>query len=219
MKSTTMMIALVLVLSAAAVPCDATLSTHRRAAGTELYRVQPTQKVMPTTTTSTTAHAAGAAVTDFETIDNDAKRALHELMVGGGRQLDGYESSSMEYILSLSYAPIMSMTPPPTMMPTPDGTATKPDGETTDDGSNVAPISTAAGNGSSTKNTNDDFNKPATISVTVFLLIAAMAVTALVVRKYKQRAVLMAASAADDQSTISPSVFSNGSVESLPTPV
>jgi hypothetical protein len=106
--TTTTMIALVLALSAAALRCfasfhlqgkvprDAT-STHRRAAGTELYRVEPTQKVMSTTTT-TTAHAAA---TDVETFDFDANRELRELMVGGGRQLNGYESS-MDYILSLS---------------------------------------------------------------------------------------------------------------------
>jgi hypothetical protein len=41
----TMMIALALALSAA--PSVDAIRTHRRATGTELYRVQPTQKVMP----------------------------------------------------------------------------------------------------------------------------------------------------------------------------
>jgi hypothetical protein len=213
MIATTMMLALLLALS------STEAMIHRRAAGTELYRVQPTQKVMPTTTT--TVHAA----TDFETIDVDAKRALRELMVGG-RQLE--EESSMEYILSLSlsYAPIMSMTPPPTMLPTSDGTRARieedPTDDESDDDNNAAPITTAGNNGS----TNKDFNKPATISVTVFLLIAAMAVTALVVRKYK-RAVMMA-NGSDDLSMVSgPSVFTNvessvgaaGVGQNLPSPI
>jgi hypothetical protein len=177
-------------LAMSALPCEASI---RR-----LYRIQPTQRVMPSSPSSSTNHA------EFEKFDDDAQRALRELMVLPERHLSLEIISSMEF-LSLSYAPIMSMTPPPTMMPTPDGTATMTDESTTVSTYGVAPIT--AGNGR-TKNTTD-FNKPATISVTVFLLIAAMAVTALVIRKYK-RSVMIANGSSDDQSTLSgPSVVSN----------
>jgi hypothetical protein len=62
----TMMIALALALSAA--PSVDAIRTHRRATGTELYRVQPTQKVMPV------ADASPMNAADFEKLDGDAKR-------------------------------------------------------------------------------------------------------------------------------------------------
>jgi hypothetical protein len=116
-----------------------------------------------------------------------------------GRKLEGYYSmvESFEPILSLSYAPIMSMTPAPTYPPEIE--------EDESTGGSAAALNSAAGSVGGNGEANG-FNKPATISVTVFLLIAAVAVTALVVRKYK-RVVMM--SGADDQSIMTGSVFSN----------
>jgi hypothetical protein len=58
----------VLVLALLANPAEAVRTTHRRAAGTELFRVQPTQKVMPLADTTPMNHA------DFESLEGDAKR-------------------------------------------------------------------------------------------------------------------------------------------------
>jgi hypothetical protein len=180
---TTMMIKSIVAtaLALSAVPCEASI---RR-----LYRVQPTQKVMPSSSTSTNNPA------NFEKFDDDAKRALRELMIFPQRHLSVEIISSMEF-LSLSYAPVMSMTPPPTMEP--EEISDVP--TTGNNNGNVAAVNRA---GESKNGATNDFNsnKPAAISVSVFLLIAAMAVTALVVRKYK-RAVLMAANGSDDQSTV-----------------
>jgi hypothetical protein len=199
----------VLVLALSAAPSCEAKATRR------LYRVQPNEKIMP----SHIAASSPSSHADFERFDNDAKRALRELMTfPATRHLLSLDViSSMEYlslsyapIISLSYAPIMSMSPPPTMYPIDDADAT------TDIPVVVAAVNRVAGVGG--ENGKSQFNKPATISVTVFLLIAAMAVTALVVRKYK-RAVLMAGGP-DDQSILTGSVFSN--IEpgrNIPTPV
>jgi hypothetical protein len=117
------------------------------------------------------------------------------------RRLSMEVETSLE-IISLSY--VISMTPPPTYT-MPPKIETDEDGEGST-GGNAAALNSAAGSVGANGETNG-FNKPATISVTVFLLIAAVAVTALVVRKYKR--VVMMSSGADDQSIMTGSVFSN----------
>jgi hypothetical protein len=218
--------ALVLALLAAVPSCEAT-TTHRRTTGTELYRVQPTQNVR-----SLVAATSSSSKTDFDRFDDDAKRALRELMTFPvARHLE----VSMEY-LSLSFAPIisMSMTPPPTTTmtksPTPvpavlpvEGVPGRGSGgdtggnNNTNNNNNVAAVHRVAGGREN--GTTNDFNKPATISVTVFLLIAALAVTALVVRKYKR--VVMMTGGTDDQSILTGSVFSNNNEpgQNIPSPV
>jgi hypothetical protein len=95
---------------------------------------------------------------------------------------------SMAYIsleiLSLSY--VISMSPPPkiTLPPVPET------------------LNLAAGAAGASDGSTNAFNKPATISVTIFLLIAAVAVTALVVRKYKRTILMSGAGGMDDQSVL-----------------
>jgi hypothetical protein len=121
----------------------------------------------------------------------------------------------------LSFQLVLSMSPPPSLVPSPAPTfapSTAPTVRVADDRATTATTRTRVGEN---ETTNDLFNKPATItrSGTPFLKIAAMAITALVVRKYKRA--MTGGGSSDDVSifTGSPLVFTNNNNVEIPSPV